>query len=69
MWLFLKSLIKNHFDFTGSPVAKKILDSWEETLPKFVKVFPKEYRRALGEMEAKRRGVNVQAIRTVETWT
>ena len=53
--LILKDLIQKHFDFTGSAVAKQILDSWGTTLPQFVKVFPKEYRRALGEMAAKKK--------------
>ena len=33
---------------TGSPQAKWILENWEATLPKFVKVFPHEYKRVLG---------------------
>ena len=33
---------------TGSPRARWILDNWDEMLPKFVKVFPHEYKRVLG---------------------
>ena len=33
---------------TGSPRAKWILENWGEMLPKFVKVFPHEYKRVLG---------------------
>ena len=33
--------------------AKAILDDWDNYLPKFVKVMPVEYRRALREMQAK----------------
>jgi glutamate synthase (NADPH) large chain len=44
----LYELIARHGDYTGSPQAKWILDNWEATLPKFVKVFPHEYKRVLG---------------------
>jgi hypothetical protein len=33
---------------TESPRAKWILDNWETMLPKFIKVFPHEYKRVLG---------------------
>jgi glutamate synthase domain-containing protein 3 len=45
----LKDLIQKHAELTGSTVALKMLSNWETVLPKFVKVFPKEYRRALAE--------------------
>jgi glutamate synthase domain-containing protein 3 len=47
----LKSLIKEHYQFTDSTVAKKILDEWDISLSKFVKVFPKDYRRVLEEIK------------------
>ncbi len=46
----LYQLIENHLHYTGSSRAKLILDNWAEYLPKFVKVMPVEYRRALEEM-------------------
>jgi len=46
----LRGMIKRHLDFTGSAKAAFILDHWEAALPFFVKVFPMEYRRALGMM-------------------
>ena len=49
----LRGLIKNHLRYTGSERAKAILDDWDNYLPKFVKVMPVEYRRALREMQAK----------------
>lgn len=45
----LKALIEEHFQSTQSSVARKVLDEWEETLPKFVKVYPTDYRRVLEE--------------------
>jgi len=47
----LYQLISNHMHFTGSARAKEILDNWEVFRPKFVKIMPVEYRRALQEME------------------
>jgi len=43
----LGTLIKNHYGYTKSTVAKYILDNWQEVLPQFVKVYPKEYRRVI----------------------
>jgi glutamate synthase (NADPH) large chain len=50
----LKSLIEEHFKSTHSALAKKVLDEWEETLPKFVKVYPTDYRRVLEEQKKKK---------------
>ena len=44
----LRRLIARHGELTGSPQAKWILDNWGVTLPKFIKVFPHEYKRVLG---------------------
>jgi glutamate synthase (NADPH/NADH) large chain len=45
-------LISRHAHFTGSTVAKKILGDWSTWYPKFRKVMPVEYRRALNELKA-----------------
>jgi glutamate synthase (NADPH/NADH) large chain len=50
----LLTLIKNHLHYTGSARARHICDNWTEFRPKFVKVMPVEYRRALREMEQAR---------------
>ena len=52
----LFQLISNHLHYTGSSRAKLILDNWEEYRPKFVKIMPVEYRRAMQEMEDLRTG-------------
>ncbi|MCB1450984.1 MAG: glutamate synthase subunit alpha, partial [Nitratireductor sp.] len=52
----LYQLISNHMHYTGSTRAKQILENWESFRPKFVKVMPVEYRRALREMEEMRYG-------------
>ncbi|WP_342748372.1 glutamate synthase large subunit [Devosia indica] len=56
----LHQLISNHLHYTGSTRAKQILENWVEMRPKFVKVMPVEYRRAILEME-KKRGSGAQA--------
>ena len=43
----LKQLIKNHLKYTQSELAYRILDDWENYLPKFVKVMPTDYKKAL----------------------
>ncbi|MCG5493682.1 glutamate synthase large subunit [Ectothiorhodospira variabilis] len=50
----LKSLIQRHLDYTGSTRAKAILDDWEAWLPRFVKVMPVDYRRALEDLQAQK---------------
>lgn len=47
----LKSMIKKHADYTDSRVALRTLSKWDEALPKFVKVFPKPYKRILTAFE------------------
>jgi glutamate synthase domain-containing protein 3 len=49
----LKELIENQYNYTGSTVAKTILDDWKELLTKFVKVMPRDYKRILQERKAK----------------
>jgi glutamate synthase domain-containing protein 3 len=43
----LLTLITRHAETTGSPRAKWIIENWEQMLPKFIKIFPHEYRRVL----------------------
>ena len=53
----LYQLISNHMHYTGSDRARVILEDWAAYRPKFRKVMPVEYRRALEEMERMRMGV------------
>jgi glutamate synthase (NADPH/NADH) large chain len=48
----LRQVVQAHLRYTGSAVAQRILDNWAVYLPKFVKVMPVDYRRALLEMQA-----------------
>ncbi len=49
------SLIARHVEATGSPRGKWMLENWEQMLPKFVKVFPHEYKRVLSQRTGLRR--------------
>jgi glutamate synthase domain-containing protein 3 len=44
----LHELISRHWALTGSRRARGILDNWSEMLPRFIKVFPHEFKRVLG---------------------
>jgi glutamate synthase domain-containing protein 2/glutamate synthase domain-containing protein 1/glutamate synthase domain-containing protein 3 len=46
----LKGLLERHAALTGSPKASALLADWDNTRIRFVKVFPMEYRRVLGQM-------------------
>ncbi|QXP54207.1 glutamate synthase large subunit [Cellulophaga sp. HaHa_2_95] len=47
----LRALIENHYNATFSPLAQRILEKWEETLPLFTKILPEEYKQALIRLE------------------
>ncbi len=46
----LRGLVQKHFDQTGSAVAKKILDDFDEAVSKFKKIIPNDYKRMLEEI-------------------
>ena len=45
----IKDMIQRHYAYTGSRVAKFVLDDFENQLKSFVKVFPKDYKKVLSE--------------------
>lgn len=52
----LRTLIEHHVRETGSPLGKRVLDHFQEYLPKFKKIIPRDYRRmitTIGQMEEK----------------
>ncbi len=49
----LQTLINNHYTYTRSALAEKILVNWDEYLPKFIKVIPFEYKKVLQEQKLK----------------
>jgi glutamate synthase domain-containing protein 3 len=50
----LRRLVENHARYTKSRRAQELLAQWPKHRALFVKVFPKEYRRALAELSASR---------------
>jgi len=44
----VRDLVTRHMELTGSPRARWILDNWQEMISRFIKVFPREFKRALG---------------------
>ncbi|MGN6496830.1 MAG: glutamate synthase large subunit [Tsuneonella sp.] len=50
----LRVLIERHKLHTGSARAAEILDNWDTALSRFVKVMPRDYSRALRQLEAER---------------
>ena len=48
----LRILVERHLLFTGSARARELLDDWENALARFVKVVPRDYRRALLDLRA-----------------
>ncbi len=50
----LKQMLADHNRWTGSKRARELLDNWDTARLKFVKIFPHEYKRALGEIYARK---------------
>jgi len=57
----LRILVERHHLHTGSARAKALLDDWSRAVTRFVKIVPKDYRRALLEMKAERQVSRVAA--------
>jgi glutamate synthase (NADPH/NADH) large chain len=57
----LRQLVERHLHHTDSAVARRILDSWADYLPRFVKVMPVDYRRALTQLLAEQRAARSDA--------
>lgn len=45
------TLLRKHIQLTGSQVAQELLNNWKEASGKFVKVYPKEYKKVLEKLE------------------
>jgi len=64
----LRTLIENHFRYTGSVRAKYILDNWQTQLPAFVKVMPIDYKRVLERMALEERADSETVSATEEVY-
>jgi glutamate synthase (NADPH) large chain len=51
----LKQMISKHYEYTGSTVAKFVLDDFENQLHHFVKVFPSDYKKVVLKAAAKQK--------------
>jgi glutamate synthase (NADPH/NADH) large chain/glutamate synthase (ferredoxin) len=60
----LRKLLEDHHRWTGSKRARDLLDNWAESRAKFVKVFPNEYKRALGELAAKAKAADAKPAKS-----
>jgi glutamate synthase domain-containing protein 3 len=52
-------LLRNHHQFTESPVAKRILDNWAKESKHFVKVMPRDFRRVLEQRRQLKAGAGL----------
>jgi glutamate synthase (ferredoxin) len=52
----IQRMVRNHFRYTRSARADEVLRKWDSLAPRFVKVFPKDYKRALGDRIAAESG-------------
>jgi glutamate synthase (NADPH/NADH) large chain len=59
--LRLRRLIMKHVHYTDSAIGHKILDNWNDYLPKFIKVMPVDYRRAMQDMQAAQAATSLAA--------
>jgi glutamate synthase (NADPH/NADH) large chain len=57
----LRILLERHHLYTGSAHARSLLEDWDTTLACFVKITPKDYRRALLELQAERQPARIEA--------
>jgi glutamate synthase domain-containing protein 3 len=48
----VRALLERHRDLTGSPRAAWVLEHWADAQPRFIKIFPHEYKRVLGAPRA-----------------
>ena len=46
----IRGLVEEHLALTGSALAGRVLDEWQLQLPLFVKVMPRDYKRALEDL-------------------
>jgi len=48
--ILVKTLLERHLQYTGSTVAERLLKNWNALLPKFVKVMPTDFKKALEKL-------------------
>ena len=64
----LKQMIMDHVNYTNSEVGKRILDKFDEYLPKFKKIIPKDYEKMMNTIVAlEEKGLNSEQA-TIEAF-
>ncbi|MDR0710750.1 MAG: glutamate synthase large subunit [Prevotellaceae bacterium] len=58
----LKALLKKHLHHTESPLAKRMLDSWSETVEQFIKVTPIEYKKILHDRKSEALKAKIESV-------
>jgi len=48
----VRSLIERHLEYTGSSRAQQVLAAWDTLVPRFVKIMPKDYKRAVASLKS-----------------
>ncbi|MGA2020427.1 MAG: hypothetical protein ABSH02_07545, partial [Candidatus Sulfotelmatobacter sp.] len=61
----VRDLITRHLELTESRRAKWILENWPEMLPRFIKVFPHEFKRVLGVSRSRQACIPSQPLAPV----
>src|SRR5580658_1360181 len=46
----VRGMIERHRELTGSARAKHLLDNWNSTVKKFVRIMPKDFKRAVASL-------------------
>ena len=58
----VKTLIVRHLELTWSPRAKWLLDNWQDAAPRFIKIFPHEFKRVMGVSRSLRAYIPGEAV-------
>ncbi len=54
------NLIRRHLEYTGSPVAQRVISEWYQLREKFVKIMPRDYKRALARLQREEAGSMIE---------
>ncbi|HNX34449.1 MAG TPA: glutamate synthase large subunit [Kiritimatiellia bacterium] len=52
----VSGMIRRHREYTGSPVAQRVINEWYQLRSKFVKIMPRDYKRALARLQREEAG-------------
>ena len=58
----VKELLRKHYEHTGSPLAKNMLEHWEQYADQFIQVTPIEYKRVLAEEQMAKLKEKIEAV-------